>query len=76
MVLYLQTSYRLNLFFSAGDAFLNWQWPLHGGKAFGWTGRILVFLLGLACPVLFITGWVRWLQKRKANELKIKKNSM
>jgi uncharacterized iron-regulated membrane protein len=26
----------------------------------------LVFLSGLACPVLFVTGVIRWLQKRKA----------
>ncbi|NOU23032.1 MAG: PepSY domain-containing protein [Methyloglobulus sp.] len=49
-----------------GDVFLDWQWPLHSGQAFGWTGRILVFLGGLACPVLFVTGVIRWLQKRKA----------
>jgi len=51
---------------SAGDVFLQWQWPLHSGKAFGVTGRILVFLSGLACPILFVTGTIRWLQKRKA----------
>ncbi|MDP1772677.1 MAG: PepSY-associated TM helix domain-containing protein [Methylobacter sp.] len=51
---------------SIGDVFLDWQWPLHSGHAFGWTGRILVFLSGLACPVLYVTGVVRWLQKRKA----------
>ena len=51
---------------SAGDVFLQWQWPLHSGKAFGVTGRILVFLSGLACPILFVTGVMRWLQKRKA----------
>lgn len=51
---------------SAGDTFLDWQWPLHSGKAFGWTGRMLVFVTGLACPLLFVTGLVRWLQKRRA----------
>jgi len=49
---------------SIGDVFLDWQWPLHSGHAFGWTGRILVFLSGLACPVLYVTGVIRWLQKR------------
>jgi len=39
---------------------------LHSGRAFGWTGRILVFLTGLACPILFVTGVIRWLQKRRA----------
>ncbi|NOS75275.1 MAG: PepSY domain-containing protein [Methyloglobulus sp.] len=54
---------------TAGEVFTDWQWPLHSGQAFGWTGRILVFLSGLACPVLFVTGIIRWLQKRKANRL-------
>jgi len=31
------------------------------------TGRILVFITGLACPVLFVTGVIRWLQKRRAH---------
>jgi uncharacterized iron-regulated membrane protein len=48
-----------------GDVFLDWQWPLHSGQAFGWTGRILVFLSGLACSILFVTGVIRWLQKRR-----------
>ncbi|MFZ2452500.1 MAG: PepSY-associated TM helix domain-containing protein [Methylovulum miyakonense] len=42
--------------------------PLHSGKAFGWTGRILVFLSGLACPLLFVTGFIRWQQKRRAKQ--------
>jgi uncharacterized iron-regulated membrane protein len=54
---------------TAGEVFTHWQWPLHSGQAFGWTGRILVFLSGLACPVLFVTGVIRWLQKRKAKRL-------
>jgi uncharacterized iron-regulated membrane protein len=51
---------------TAGEVFTHWQWPLHSGHAFGMTGRILVFLTGLACPVLYVTGVIRWLQKRKA----------
>ena len=51
---------------TAGEVFTHWQWPLHSGQAFGWTGRILVFLSGLACPLLFVTGVIRWMQKRKA----------
>ncbi|MFZ2523699.1 MAG: PepSY-associated TM helix domain-containing protein [Candidatus Ferrigenium altingense] len=51
---------------TAGDTFIAWQWPLHSGYAFGWTGRILVFLCGLACPVIFATGVIRWLQKRRS----------
>ena len=51
---------------TAGDTFIAWQWPLHSGYVFGWTGRILVFVCGLLCPVIFVTGVIRWLQKRRA----------
>lgn len=53
---------------SSGDVFMQWQWPLHSGQAFGWTGRILVCIAGLLCPLLFVTGVIRWLQKRKAKQ--------
>ena len=53
---------------SAGDSFIQWQWPLHSGQAFGWTGRILVFVCGLVCPVLFVTGFIRWRQRRRARQ--------
>lgn len=55
---------------TAGDVFVQWQWPLHSGHAFGWTGRILVLLSGLSCPVLFITGVIRWQQKRRSARLR------
>lgn len=51
---------------TAGEVFTHWQWPLHSGQAFGMTGRVLVCLMGLACPVLFVTGLLRWLQKHRA----------
>jgi uncharacterized iron-regulated membrane protein len=50
---------------TAGEIFTHWQWPLHSGQAFGTVGRILVFITGLICPVLFVTGLIRWLQKRR-----------
>jgi uncharacterized iron-regulated membrane protein len=55
---------------TAGEVFTHWQWPLHSGQAFGWTGRILVFLSGLACPVLFVTGFIRWRQKQRGRRKK------
>lgn len=54
---------------TAGVTFIAWQWPLHSGVAFGWPGRILIFLCGLACPVIFVTGLIRWKQKRRARSL-------
>ncbi|QSA96003.1 PepSY domain-containing protein [Methylococcus sp. EFPC2] len=55
---------------TAGEVFTHWQWPLHSGQAFGMSGRILVFVTGLACPLLFVTGLIRWLQKRRARALR------
>ncbi|MBA5605374.1 PepSY domain-containing protein [Duganella sp. FT3S] len=49
-----------------GDAFLNWQFPLHTGEAFGLAGRLLVSLSGLAPLAFMITGLVLWLGRRKA----------
>lgn len=48
----------------SGDTFLNWQYPLHTGEAFGLPGRVLVSVSG-AAPLLFmITGLVLWLGRR------------
>lgn len=52
---------------SAGDTFLAWQHPLHNGEAFGMPGRILVCLGGLLPALLWTTGLLRWLQKRRAH---------
>ncbi|MFA5921354.1 MAG: PepSY-associated TM helix domain-containing protein [Methylococcaceae bacterium] len=48
-----------------GNVFLQWQWPLHSGQAMRMPGRILVLLAGIACAALFVTGVIRWLQKRR-----------
>lgn len=50
---------------SAGDVFLMWQYPLHSGKAFGWLGRLVIFLSGIALCVLCVTGLVVWWRKRR-----------
>jgi uncharacterized iron-regulated membrane protein len=55
---------------TGGDIFIQWLRPLHSGRAFGWLGRLLVFVAGAACPVLFTTGVIRWLQKRRAQRRK------
>jgi len=54
---------------TAGDVFIQWQWPLHSGQALGWTGRILVFICGLLCALLFVTGLLRWNHRRLARKL-------
>lgn len=54
---------------TSGDAFLRWQWPLHSGQAFGMPGRLLVLVTGLVCPLLFVTGVIRWRQKLRARRM-------
>lgn len=48
---------------SAGDRFLEWQYPLHSGKAFGWAGRLLIFAAGLVVAALTLTGYLLWWRK-------------
>lgn len=51
---------------SAGDLFMQLQFPLHSGRLLGLPGRVLVSLLGLVVGMLSITGIVIWAQKRRA----------
>lgn len=51
---------------TAGETFLDWQWPLHSGQAFGWPGRLAVFVSGLACPIVYGTGVLMWWRKRRS----------
>jgi uncharacterized iron-regulated membrane protein len=54
---------------SAGDIFLQAQFPLHSGRIIGLPGRILVSLLGLAVAGLSVTGVVIWARKRRSRVL-------
>ncbi|WP_075187840.1 PepSY-associated TM helix domain-containing protein [Teredinibacter haidensis] len=51
---------------SAGDIFMQAQFPLHSGRILGVTGRVIVSLLGLAVAGLSVTGVVIWIRKRTA----------
>ncbi|HUE91599.1 PepSY-associated TM helix domain-containing protein [Pseudomonas sp.] len=51
---------------SAGDIFMQAQFPLHSGRILGMPGRILVSLLGLAVAMLSLTGIVIWAKKRRS----------
>lgn len=51
---------------SASDAVLAWLHPLHNGEAFGLTGRIVTVVCGLLPLLLAVTGWQRWLDRRRA----------
>ena len=54
--------------FTAGETFLNLMWPLHSGEAFGFPGRILWCAMGFAPLILYISGIIRWLQKRRVRK--------
>jgi uncharacterized iron-regulated membrane protein len=52
--------------FTAGEKFLEWLFPLHSGEAFGAVGRSIVLFIGLTPLALYVTGFLRWRQKRRA----------
>ncbi|MGA0610255.1 PepSY-associated TM helix domain-containing protein [Caldimonas sp. KR1-144] len=51
---------------SAGDLFMQLQFPLHSGRIAGVAGRALMSVLGLSVATLSVTGVVIWLRKRRA----------
>lgn len=51
---------------SSGEVFIAWLFPLHNGEAFGLPGRAMVFLMGYAPCILYVTGMLVWWRKRKA----------
>lgn len=53
---------------SAGDVFMQAQFPLHSGRILGLPGRILVSIMGLLVAMLSLTGIVIWLKKRAARQ--------
>ncbi|WP_211474074.1 PepSY-associated TM helix domain-containing protein [Collimonas humicola] len=54
---------------SAGDLFMQAQFPLHSGRILGLGGRIMISLLGLAVAILSVTGVIIWARKRRARML-------
>jgi uncharacterized iron-regulated membrane protein len=44
----------------AGDAFIDWQFPLHTGEAFGTIGRIVISIVGLTPVAFLVTGLAVW----------------
>jgi uncharacterized iron-regulated membrane protein len=51
--------------FNFGTKFIEWLFPLHTGEFIGVYGRPIFVLIGLTPFLLFITGLLRWLSKRK-----------
>jgi len=56
---------------SAGDVFMQAQFPLHSGRIAGVFGRIVVSVLGLAVATLSISGVVIWARKRAARRRRL-----
>ncbi len=51
---------------TAGDKLVEWLYPLHSGEAFGLTGQYIILVTGFIPLLLYVTGIIRWLQKRRA----------
>jgi uncharacterized iron-regulated membrane protein len=51
---------------TAGDLFLQMQFPVHSGRILGIPGRIIISAMGLGVAMLSVTGVVIWLRKRRA----------
>jgi Uncharacterized iron-regulated membrane protein len=52
---------------SAGDLFMQAQFPLHSGRILGLPGRILISLMGVMVAMLSVTGVVIWARRRRAS---------
>lgn len=49
---------------NGGDTFLNWQFPLHTGEAFGIAGKAVMSAAGLTPLLFLVTGVAMWLRRR------------
>ncbi|MET0340252.1 MAG: PepSY-associated TM helix domain-containing protein [Polyangiales bacterium] len=56
---------------SAGDVFMQAQFPLHSGRILGVTGRVIITVLGLIIALLSATGVILWARKRRARALSV-----
>jgi uncharacterized iron-regulated membrane protein len=59
---------------SAGDLFMQLQFPLHSGRILGVAGRVLITALGLAIAMLSATGVIIWAKKRRVRVLSEKRD--
>jgi uncharacterized iron-regulated membrane protein len=51
---------------SAGDIFIQAQFPLHSGRIAGLPGRIAISVTGVVVAILSVTGVLIWLKKARA----------
>lgn len=55
---------------TAGDIFLQLQFPLHSGEIAGLAGRIVICVTGILVAALSVTGVLVWARKRRARAAK------
>lgn len=55
---------------TAGDAFLDWLGPVHFGNFGGVWSKALWLVLGLAPPLLFVTGFLMWWNRVVSRKLR------
>lgn len=48
-----------------GDAVMRARLPLHGGRAFGMVGRLMIAVGGVAVAALSVTGFMIWLRRNR-----------
>jgi uncharacterized iron-regulated membrane protein len=61
---------------SAGDIFMQAQFPLHSGRIVGLTGRIVVTILGLLVAMLSATGLIIWARKRRGRRVHVSRRGV
>ena len=54
--------------FTGGERFIEWLFPLHSGEAFGEPARPFILLIGLIPLIMYVTGFLRWRQRRRARK--------
>lgn len=60
---------------TAGDIFMQAQFPLHSGRIAGLAGRIAISFTGLVVAILSATGFLIWLKKARARRKPAKQTS-
>jgi len=61
---------------SAGDVFMQAQFPIHSGRIIGLPGRILVTVLGLLVAMLSVTGLILWAKKRRSSQMNLQNQKL
>ena len=51
---------------TAGDLFMQLQFPLHSGRLFGVAGRAAISVLGVVIAMLSVTGVMLWARRRRS----------